>query len=395
MRCLPLLKRGMVSSPISRRSHVAPFMAMDVLSEAAALERQGRRIIHMEVGEPAAPPPRVVREAAIAALGGGRIGYTEALGLPSLRSAIARSYRDRYGIEVPAERVAVTTGSSGGFILAFLACFDPGARIAISEPGYPAYRNLLEALGLVAVALPVSASTRFAVTAEMIEAAHREQGLDGVLLMSPANPSGTMLTRDALAEICATCERLGVRFISDEIYHGLTYERPADTALAFSQSAIVVNSFSKYYCMTGWRVGWLVLSDELVRPIERLQQSLAISVPYLSQIAAEAAFGARDELEAVRRGYAKNRSYLIEELPKIGIADFHSVDGAFYIYADIGRFTNDSAGFCKRMLEEAGVAATTGLDFDRQRGHRTMRLSFAGSYQDMRETVARLGNWLR
>jgi len=370
-------------------------MAMDVLSQAAALERQGRHIIHMEVGEPAAPPPRAVREAAVAALGGGRVGYTEALGLPSLRAAIARSYRDLYGVDVPAERVAVTTGSSGGFILAFLACFDPGARIAISEPGYPAYRNLLEALGLVAVALPVSAATRFAVTAEMIEASHREHTLDGVLLMSPANPSGTMLTRDALTEICLTCERLGVQFISDEIYHGLTYERAADTALAFSRSAIVVNSFSKYYCMTGWRVGWLVLPQELVRPIERLQQSLAISVPYLSQIAAEAAFGAREELEAVRTGYAKNRSYLLEELPKTGITEFHPVDGAFYVYADIARFTNDSAAFCKRMLEEAGVAATTGLDFDRQRGHGAMRLSFAGSYEDVREAVARLGNWLR
>jgi aspartate/methionine/tyrosine aminotransferase len=319
----------------------------------------------MEVGEPAAPPPRVVREAAIAALAGGRVGYTEALGLPSLRAAIARSYGDLYGVEVAAERIAVMTGSSGGFILAFLACFDPGARVAISEPGYPAYRNLLEALGLEPVALPVSAATRFAVTAEIIEAVHRERALDGVLLMSPANPSGTMLTR------------------------------AADTALAFSQAAIVVNSFSKYYCMTGWRIGWLVLPEELVRPIERLQQSLAISVPYLSQVAAEAAFGARDELEAVRGGYANNRAYLIEELPKIGLGDIHPVDGAFYVYADVGRFTNDSAAFCKRMLEESGVATTTGLDFDRQRGHRTMRLSFAGSHEDMREAVARLGAWLR
>ncbi len=285
----------------SRRSHVAPFMAMDVLREAAALERQGRRIIHMEVGEPAASPPLAVREAAINALAGGRIGYTEALGLPSLRAAIAGSYRALHGVDISAERIAVTTGSSGGFILAFLGCFDPGARIAISEPGYPAYRNLLEALGLEPVALPVSAATRFAVTAEMIEAAHRQRRLDGVLLMSPTNPSGTMLMRGALADICNACDRLGLRFISDEIYHGLTYERAADTALAFSGQAIVVNSFSKYYCMTGWRVGWLVLPEELVRPIERLQQSLAISVPYLSQVAAEAAFGARDELETVRR----------------------------------------------------------------------------------------------
>jgi aspartate/methionine/tyrosine aminotransferase len=213
--------------------------------------------------------------------------------------------------------------------------------------------------------------------------------------MSPANPSGTMLTREALAEICVTCDRLGVQFISDEIYHGLTYDRAADTALACSDRAIVVNSFSKYYCMTGWRVGWLVLPKELVRPIERLQQSLAISVPYLSQVAAEAAFSARDDLEAVRRGYAKNRAYLMEELPKIGVPDFHPVDGAFYVYADVGRFTNDSAAFCKRMLHEAGVAATPGLDFDRERGHSTMRLSFAGSHEDIREAVARLGNWLR
>jgi aspartate/methionine/tyrosine aminotransferase len=379
----------------SRRSDVAPFMAMDVMSEAAAFERQGRRIIHMEVGEPAAPPPLPVREAAIAALGGGRIGYTEALGLPSLRAAIARSYRELYGVAVPAERVAVTTGSSGGFVLAFLACFDPGARIAISEPGYPAYRNLLEVLGLQAVPLPVSSHSRFAVTAQMIEAAHQARALDGVLLMSPANPSGTMLTRDGLAAICAACERLGIQFISDEIYHGLTYERAADTALAFSRRVIVVNSFSKYYCMTGWRIGWLVLPEELVRPIERLQQSLAISVPYLSQVAAEAAFGARAELEEVRRAYAKNRAYLLEHLPRIGISDFHPADGAFYIYADIRRFTNDSAALCKRMLEQAGVAATSGLDFDREHGHRTMRLSFAGSHEDIREAVARLGDWLR
>jgi aspartate/methionine/tyrosine aminotransferase len=245
------------------------------------------------------------------------------------------------------------------------------------------------------VPLPVSAQTRFAVTADMIEAAHRERALKGVLLMSPANPSGTMLTREALAAICVTCDRLGVQFISDEIYHGLTYELLADTALAFSGSAIVVNSFSKYYCMTGWRIGWLVLPEELVRSIERLQQSLAISVPYLSQVAAQAAFGACNELEEVRRGYAKNRAYLIEELPKIAISDFHPADGAFYIYADLSRFTNDSAAFCKRMLEEAGVAATTGLDFDRERGHRTMRLSFAGSHEDIREAVARLGDWLR
>ncbi|RFB81542.1 pyridoxal phosphate-dependent aminotransferase [Methylovirgula sp. 4M-Z18] len=379
--------------PASLRSAVSAFVAMDVMSAAAAQERAGGTVIHMEVGEPGAPAPRVVREAAIRALEAGRVSYTEALGRPTLRARIAAHCRDAYGVDVSAERVVVTTGSSAGFILAFLACFDPGARIAISEPGYPAYRNILEALGLVPVPLTLTAASHYVVTADMIAAADAAQKLDGALLMSPANPSGTMMDATTLRDVAQTCESLRIRFISDEIYHGLTYGRPAHTALEFSDQALVVNSFSKYFCMTGWRVGWLIVPDNLVRPIERLQQNLSISVPYLSQVAAEAAFDARDELEAIKAGYARNREILLNELPGLGLGHMHPVDGAFYIYADIGHLTNDSTAFCAKMLKEAGVAATPGLDFDRSHGNRTLRMSFAGSEADVLEAVRRLKGW--
>lgn len=367
---------------------------MDVLGAAAQFEREGRSIIHLEVGEPGSPAPRLVREAAAAALAQGRIGYTEALGRPSLRARIARHYGETYGVELDPARVIVTTGSSGGFVLSFLALFDPGARVVVSAPGYPAYVNIFQALGIEPVMIETNEASGFVVTAEMIEAEHRRHKLDGVLLMSPANPSGTMMSDAQLQTVCDCCDRLGIAFVSDEIYHGLTYERDAATALQFSSRAVIVNSFSKYYCMTGWRVGWLVVPEELVRPIERLQQNLSISVPYLSQIGAELAFDARDELEAVKQVYARNRALLLRELPKMGITKFHPVDGAFYVYCDIGHLTNDSISFCRALLEEAGVAATPGLDFDRARGHRMMRLSFAGSEADVAEGVRRLGRFL-
>ena len=378
----------------SKRSQVSPFLAMDVLGAAAQFEREGRSIIHLEVGEPGSPAPRLVREAASAALMQGRIGYTEALGRPSLRARIARHYAETYGVELDPGRVIVTTGSSGGFVLSFLALFDPGSRVAVSVPGYPAYVNIFQALGIEAVMIETNEASGFVVTAEMIEAEHRRHKLDGVLLMSPANPSGTMMSDAQLQAVCDCCDRLNIAFVSDEIYHGLTYEREAATALQFSSRAVIVNSFSKYYCMTGWRVGWLVVPDELVRPIERLQQNLSISVPYLSQIGAEVAFDARDELEAVKQVYARNRALLLRELPKMGITKFHPVDGAFYVYCDIGHLTNDSISFCRALLEEAGVAATPGLDFDRARGHRMMRLSFAGSEADVAEGVKRLQRFL-
>jgi aspartate/methionine/tyrosine aminotransferase len=378
-----------------RMDRVSSFLAMDVLSAAAAKERRGDSVIHMEVGQPSAPAPRAAREAAKAALDLGRIGYTEALGISALRERIARHYRDTYGVGIAPERVVVTTGSSAGFVLAFLSLFDPGQRVAITAPGYPAYRNILEALGIEPVTIPLAKADGWIMTAQAIERAHAEKPLHGILAMSPANPSGTMIGRKALAELGETSRRLGLWFVSDEIYHGLTYGEPASTALATDDDAVVINSFSKYYCMTGWRIGWIVVPERLVRPIERLAQNLYISPPYLSQVAALAAFDAVEELEAVKAGYARNRAYLLEELPKAGITEMHPVDGAFYIYADIARFTNDSIGFSKRMLEETGVAATPGLDFDPIEGSHYLRLSFAGSESDCRETVARLKGWLR
>ena len=379
----------------SRRSAVAAFLALDVLGAAGALERAGRDIVHLELGEPGAPSPRLVLEAARAALDLGRIAYTESLGRPSLRARIAAHDQETLGVAVDPARVVVTTGSSAGFILAFLALFDTGARVAVAAPGYPAYLNIFQALGLESVSLETGPETGYVVTAKMIEEAHAKSPLKGVLLMSPSNPSGVMMSEAELKAVCETCDRLGIRFISDEIYHGLTYERPAATALAFSSNVVVVNSFSKYFCMTGWRIGWLVLPENMVRPVERLQQSLSISVPYLSQIGAEAAFDAVEELELVKAGYARNRALLLNELPGMGLGDFHPVDGAFYVYVDISRFTNDSGDFCRRLLHEGGVAATPGLDFDRARGHHTLRLSFAGSESAVREGVARIGRWLK
>ena len=379
--------------PIARRANIAPFLAMDVMAEAGMRIRAGEDVVSLAVGEPGAPPPRVVREAVTAALAGQRVPYTDALGLPALRARIARHYADAYGVEIAPERVAVTTGSSGGFILSFLSLFDVGDRIAIPRPGYPAYRNILEALGLVPVEIDTGPDTRFALTAAMVEAEHARHPLNGVLVMSPANPTGVMMTTGAVASLAATCDKLGLWLISDEIYHGLTYTGDTTTAVAHSDQAIVVNSFSKYYCMTGWRVGWLILPERLVRTAECLAQSLAISVPYLSQIAGIAAFEATEELEIIKAGYAKNRAILGEALPALGLP-LMPMDGAFYAYADVTRYTNDSMDFSKRALREAGVGITPGLDFDRGEGHRYVRLSYAGSEADILKAVARLKNWL-
>ncbi|MGL5737194.1 MAG: aminotransferase class I/II-fold pyridoxal phosphate-dependent enzyme, partial [Beijerinckiaceae bacterium] len=374
---------------------VAPFIVMDVMAAAERIEHAGREVIHMEVGQPSAPTPASIRAAAAQALADGRIGYTQALGIRSLRARIARHYQDRYDVTVPMERVVVTTGSSGGFLLAFLACFAPGARVAITAPGYPAYRNILTALGLEPVDIPVDAASGFVLTPELVRRAHADKPLAGVLVMSPANPTGVVMDRDAIAALSDACKSLGLWFISDEIYHGLTYAKPECTALAVDGDAIVVNSFSKYYCMTGWRVGWLVVPERLVRPNERLQQNFSISVPFLSQVAAEAAFEAVAECEAIKASYAANRAFLMRELPGIGLGNFYPVDGAFYIYADVGHLTNDSMAFCRDVLERAGVAITPGLDFDGGRGARTIRISFAGSMRDCEETVRRIGTYLR
>jgi aspartate/methionine/tyrosine aminotransferase len=378
----------------SARSQVEPFLAMDVLAAAAELEAAGRRIVHMEVGQPGAPAPQKVLAAAAEALKG-RLGYTEALGIRPLRERIARHYRETYGVELPAARVMVTTGSSGGFNLIFLGAFDPGDRIAMASPAYPAYRNILKALGLEAVEIAVGPDTRWALTAEHVEDAHRERPLAGVLVASPANPTGTMTSPAELKCLVQTCDALGLRFISDEIYHGLVYEGRAETALHLGDKAIIVNSFSKYYCMTGWRVGWLVLPEDLVRPFERLSQSLYISVPELSQRAAIAAFDCGPELEAVKESYRRNRALLLDRLPAIGFDELLPVDGAFYVYASVARFTNDALDFADRMLREAGVAVAPGPDFDHSRGHRYMRFSFAGSEAEIAEGAERLAQWLK
>ncbi|SEO06615.1 Aspartate/methionine/tyrosine aminotransferase [Bradyrhizobium sp. OK095] len=379
----------------SRRSDVPPFMVMDVMAAAARIEAAGGHVIHMEVGQPAAGAPKTAIAAAHAALEAGRIDYTSALGIPSLRARIARHYRDAYGCDVSPERIVVTTGSSGGFILAFLSMFEPGDRVAVTVPGYPPYRHILTALGCEPVLIETTNETRHALTGEALLAAHRKAPLKGVLVGSPANPTGTMMSREALTGLIAASEDADIRFISDEIYHGLDYAFPAVTAASLSDHALVINSFSKYFCMTGWRVGWMVVPEILVRPIERLQQNLSISVPSLSQIAAEAAFDGAAEMEEIRHGYQENRRILIEGLPKAGLSKFLPADGAFYLYADVSDFTSDSFEFAKQMLEQAHVAATPGLDFDPIHGRSFIRLSYARSADEMREAVDRIAGWLK
>src|SRR6201746_556251 len=384
--------RGLLTA--SGRSDVPPFMVMDVMAAADRLRAGRGPGMQREVGQPAAPAPRTAIEAAHAALEQGRIDYTSALGIASLRARIARHYRDAYGCAVDPDRVIVTAGSSGAFILAFLAMFEPGDRVAVTVPGYPPYRHILTALGCEPVLIETHGDTRHALTGEALLATHRKTPLKGVLVGSPANPTGTMMSREALANLISAAEGEGIRFISDEIYHGLDYSFPAVTAAGLSPHALVINSFSKYFCMTGWRVGWMVVPEPLVRPIERLQQNLSISVPTLSQIAAEAAFEGGIEMERAKRGYQENRRILIEGLPKAGITKFLPADGAFYLYADVSDFTSDSFEFAGRMLEKAHVAATPGVDFDPIHGRAFVRFSYARSADEMREAVTRIARWL-
>ena len=379
----------------SARSNVPPFMVMDVMEHAARIEAAGGRVIHMEVGQPAANAPATAIAAAKAALDTGRIGYTTALGIPPLRNRIARYYREQHKLEVDPARIVVTTGSSGAFILSFLSLFESGDRVAMASPGYPPYRNILRALGCEPVEIEISERDRWAITREALLAEHAKKPLAGVIVASPANPTGTMIPPEQLQELIEACADAGIRFISDEIYHGLDYAFFGETAAKFSDDVFVINSFSKYFCMTGWRVGWMVVPEAFVRSVERLQQNLAISVPTLSQIAAEAAFDGRGEMDAIKRGYEENRRILIEGLPKAGLDSFLPADGAFYLYANVARFTNDSLDFAKKMLDEAGVAATSGVDFDTARGAHYLRFCYAGSASEMHEAVERIGNWLK
>jgi aspartate/methionine/tyrosine aminotransferase len=379
-----------MSGKISRRAAgVDPFIVMDVMAAAAEKEAAGDTVIHLEVGQPSTPAPKGALAAAHAALDSDRIGYVAALGMPALRERISRHYRDVYKVDVPAERVIVTTGSSGGFPLAFLASFDAGDRVALAAPGY---RNILAALNLEAVDLPTSAADNFQPTVAALEKAGR---IDGLIVASPSNPTGTMVGHAEMKELARWCDRNGVRLISDEIYHGIVYEGDTVSAAEVTDQAIVINSFSKYFSMTGWRVGWMVVPQDLVRPIERLAQNFFISVPTLSQHVALAAFDCRDELDGHVRRYKTNRDLLLDGLPGAGLKTFAPAEGAFYLYADVNHLTNDSREFCSRMLKEAGVATTPGVDFDRARGAGTLRISFAGSTAEMEEAVRRLKAWRR
>ena len=382
---------------VARRGLIPPFIVMEVMRAANARAAAGGDVIHLEVGQPSTGAPAGVVAAAKAALDADVLGYTEALGIPALRAAIAQHHRDAYGSAVPAERVVVTIGSSGAFLLSFLAAFEPGDRVAMTAPSYPAYRNILTALGIVPVEIPAGPETRFQPTPRLLEDWLSRHGgrFDGLIGASPANPTGTMLDPAELAALAGWCEATGVRLVSDEIYHGITYGRTATTAAALSPSAIVINSFSKYFSMTGWRLGWMIVPDDLLRPVECLAQNLFISPPAISQRAAVAAFGCRAELDANVARYAANRALLLERLPQAGLDRLAPADGAFYVYADVGHLTNDSEDFCRRMLLETGIAATPGIDFDPERGRRTLRFSFAGATADMAEAADRMERWIR
>jgi aspartate/methionine/tyrosine aminotransferase len=384
-----------VPRPPSKRSAIASFIVMDVMRAAAAREAAGHRVIHMEVGQPGTPAPATARAAVERAMATDNLGYTLALGMPSLRERIAKHYSDWYGVELSPERVVVTNGSSAAFVLTFLALFDAGERVALPSPGYPCYRHILTALGQQPVIIEADESSRWMPTPDQIEAASARDHIAGVLIASPANPTGTMLEPQRLKDILKVCRRRGLWFISDEIYHGLTYGMPAETALKHSDGVVVINSFSKYFSMTGWRVGWMVVPEELVRPVERLAQNLYIAPPTVSQVAALAAFDGIEELEANRRVYAANRDLLLRELARAGFEEIVPADGAFYLYADVSRFTDDSLAFAKLMLEETGVATTPGVDFDEARGRHFIRFSYAGTTADMAEAAERLKGWTR
>ena len=376
---------------VSARGRIPPFIVMDVLAAANERQAAGEDIVHLELGQPATPAPTGAIEAAQAALEAEPLGYTEAFGLAALRARIAEFYRLRYGVAVDAERIVVTTGSSGGFVLSFLAAFDPGDRVALADPSYPAYRNILLALGIEPVALPAGLETRYQPSVELIE---RVGGaLDGLIVASPSNPSGTMLETSELEALANYCRDRGIRLISDEIYHGITYQREAATALAHDGQAVVINSFSKYFSMTGWRIGWLVAPDDLMRSIECLKQNLFISAPTLSQHAAIAAFDCTGELDRNVARYAENRALLLDRLPAAGFDRLAPAEGAFYLYADVSHLTNDSETFCREMLDQTGVATAPGIDFDQARGRAYLRISYAGPTAAIEQAVARLAAW--
>ncbi len=373
----------------SRRSEVDPFIVMDVMDSARRAESAGRRIIHMEVGQPGTPAPAEARAAAAREMERQALGYTVALGLPELRGRIAKLYRDRHGVDLDPDRVIVTSGSSGAFVLAFTALFDSGDRVCLGAPGYPSYRQILRALGLVPVTVNTTAGNRFQPTPENLT-----DGLSGLLIASPANPTGTMLDREAMTSMILAARERGMSVISDEIYHGIEYDRGAISALEISDDIYVINSFSKYFSMTGWRIGWMVVPATHIRTLERLAQNMFICAPHVSQVAALAAMECDDELKANLSVYTENRQLMLEGLPTAGFDNLAPPDGAFYVYAAVDSLTGDSREFAAEILEHAGVAVTPGLDFDEARGRKTIRFSYARSTEDIREGLERLRDFM-
>jgi len=375
---------------LSRRSNVDPFIVMDVMEAAAQAEASGRHIIHMEVGQPGTAAPAGARAALAKAMDEGALGYTVALGLPDLRARIAGLYDERYGLDLDPARVIVTSGSSAGFLLAFTALFDAGDRVALGAPGYPSYRQILRALSLEPVDIQTRIEDRYQPVARDLP-----EDIDGLIVASPANPSGTMLDKPALTSLIKACDARGAAFVSDEIYHGIEYERQAVSALEITDNAYVINSFSKYYSMTGWRVGWMVVPKSHVRTVERLAQNMFICPPHASQIAALAAMDCDEELQANLKVYAANRAMMLECLPRAGFDRIAPPDGAFYVYADVSQIADDAHALSRDILDKAGVSVTPGLDFDRARGAGTLRFSYARSTADIAEGLSRLEDYMR
>ncbi len=378
---------------VSTRTDIAPFFVMEVMRAAARREAQGDDVVHLEVGQPSTAAPAGARAAAVRAIEHEVLGYTAAVGLEALRERLSRHYDEWYGTTVDPGRIVLAQGASGAFTLAFLACFDVGDRVVVPSPGYPCYRNTLAALGVEVVDLPVDHTTRYQPSPDHLAALHADRPIDGLVVASPSNPTGTMLLPEELSGLVAWCSTNGVRLISDEIYHGITFGVAAPTAVSLWNDAVVVNSFSKYFSMTGWRLGWLVLPPELVAPVERLAQNATVAPPTISQHAALGAFDSIAELEANVDRYRTNRAILLDGLPEVGIDRLAPADGAFYIYADVSHLTDDSQALCQEWLDRLGIATTPGIDFDPQRGHRFVRFSFAGTPAEMTTTIDRLRAW--
>lgn len=384
--------------PLAQARKVDPFIAMDILAAANQREANGQATYHLEVGQPGAPAPQKVRDAAANMLADGRVGYTEAGGVAPLRARIARHYQDQYSLTIDPSRIMVTTGSSAAFSLAFLLLCEPGDRIALPRPGYPAYRNIVRALGLEPVEIDLDAQDGWALTPRKLAAHHGETPIKAVLIASPNNPTGTIMPAQALNALCTFCKEAGIWLISDEIYHGLVFEGEASCALDFDDEAIIINSFSKYYTMTGWRIGWMILPPRLVRRAQAMAQNMFICAPTLSQVAAQAAFDCTPELEVLKADYATNRERLLLTAQRLGLQGGPPPDGAFYMFWPIISLLREgetSMQFCQALLNDTGVAITPGVDFDPLHGDQFVRVSYAGPIETVAKAADLFEDWVR